>query len=91
MVAFVFSTHYLYYVTQHPYSLREVRSITEAGLQRAERMSLQERGQDTDREFIKIACKVGNLRRLTSVSPENTGVKSGTRPVTIKTPANSIC
>ena len=54
-------------------------------------MSLQERDQDTDREFIKIACKVGNLRRLTSVSSENTGVKSGTQPVTIKTPANSIC
>ena len=52
------------YVEQRPFSLREVPGITEAGLQRAERMSLQERGQDTDPEFIKIACNVGNLMRL---------------------------
>ena len=64
MVAFVFRHSILMCVTQRPCSLRKVPSITEAWSQKAERMSLQERGQDTDREFIKVACKVGTLRRL---------------------------
>ena len=40
---------------------------------------------------LKLRAKLVLCGGLTSVCPENTGVKNGTRPVTIKTPANSIC